>query len=164
MTVVQLGDGGIGYCSARADDCLRPAVATVLQTPIEQVPDPRLDERLAAGDHFDVISAESWSTLLDWLADRGLRLVVHEPAHAVALERWIGAIVDPIWAALQELGVERDDDSLFFDDHAVVCRYAEVVHDPAVGLQPPAGQQLRRYSLSDITYGLSFQPKEQGNG
>jgi len=48
--VVRLGEGELGYCMnpARLDDCLRPCIATVLQVPVEQVPDPRLDDRHAA--------------------------------------------------------------------------------------------------------------------
>jgi hypothetical protein len=52
-----LRDGTLGYL-ARAgpeDGCFASALATCLQVPIGDVPDPRLDERLAAGESPEAI-------------------------------------------------------------------------------------------------------------
>ena len=49
----RLADGTIGYFTRppRQDDCFAAALATVLRVPIAEVPDPRIDERLARGWH-----------------------------------------------------------------------------------------------------------------
>src|SRR5919112_1774289 len=73
--IVRLTDGGpdygkppgpdddIGYGmnpNGTGDDCLRAAIATALQHPIERVPDLRLDEQLLAGDDPLDVSLASW--------------------------------------------------------------------------------------------------------
>jgi hypothetical protein len=78
-----LADGSIGYAARprwlggrwfpREDDCFASALATVLQVPIDELPDPRIDERLAAGESAGEIArrrqssaAGSWSTGCGW--------------------------------------------------------------------------------------------------
>jgi len=93
---VRLADGTSGYYArrGRGDDCFAAALATCLQVPIGQVPDPRIDERLAAGESADEIEASAWQALGEWLEARGFRMVEHaEPASD--RERWIGVVPFP---------------------------------------------------------------------
>jgi hypothetical protein len=57
-TTVTLSDGKTGYLErpGRADDCLAACLATCLHVPIREVPDPRLDERVAAGESVQEIN------------------------------------------------------------------------------------------------------------
>jgi hypothetical protein len=96
---VPLPGGEVGYTMepGRPDGCLAPCIATILQTPVEEVPDPRVDERRASAPAAvpdDLIVELAWTILDAWLADRGLQAVVHydEPVH---LERWIAVCVPP---------------------------------------------------------------------
>ncbi len=41
-----LRDGSIGYFQRRTDDCMQASVASVSQIPMDQVPDPRIDQQL----------------------------------------------------------------------------------------------------------------------
>jgi hypothetical protein len=181
----QLGNGEIGYCMepTRTDDCLRPAIATVLQVPPCEIPDPRIDERMAAGNTALDVSREGWAELRAWLAHRGLEIAIHEPFPD--RERWIGVaripwIADAYESELQGMPVPQgpaDELLAKFDvfiasewlnymslsDHCLVmCR--DAVHfDPAVGLQPPPGQRLRTYDPSEIVYAITIDPLKELN-
>jgi hypothetical protein len=65
-----LDDGTRGYFvrAPRTDDCQAAAIATVLQVPIETVPDLRIDERLAAGGSPESIERSAVRELRAWLA------------------------------------------------------------------------------------------------
>jgi hypothetical protein len=162
--VVPLGDGELGYCMdpTRTDDCFRSAIATATQIPVEQVPDPRLDRRLAAGDDPQTIGRETWERLAVWLADRGLRLVFHE-AVPVERERWIGVIP---WVASPERRssppaagyIWRDNP---FNDHCLVMTYGDIHFDPAVSAKVPPGMRLPAWRVSDVYYGISFDRQEE---
>jgi hypothetical protein len=91
--IIELDDGTTGFGSdpARTDDCLRPAIATLTQIPIEDVPDPRLDQRLIVGEDPDVVNHEACMEVFVWAASRGLQLNVHETP-PVWRDRWIGLV------------------------------------------------------------------------
>ena len=131
----RLEDGTIGYRVRvpRTDDCFAAALATVLQVPIGEVPDPRIDERLAAGESPEEITSSAWDGLYEWLDRRGLRMIVHEKVPANR-RRWIGIVP---W---------RGD----FNDHCLVMRMDRLLFDPAYlgGNYVPPGK---------IAFGLSFQ-------
>ena len=142
----QLDDGTIGYFvrAPREDDCFAAALATVLQVPIEQVPDPRIDERLAAGESPDDIDRSARSELDRWLAARDLTMVVHAelPTHR---RRWIGVVTLP--------GA--------FNDHCLVMSHDRFLFDPVHYLEHLTGQSdrhpsIRQFRPEDISYGLSF--------
>jgi hypothetical protein len=46
--------------------------------PIDEVPEPQLDKRWAAGEDRKRIDREAWTALENWLTGRGLRMVTHE--------------------------------------------------------------------------------------
>jgi hypothetical protein len=155
--VVQLDGGEVGYCMdpARTDDCFQAAIATAVQVPIEQVPDLRLDRRVAAGDDPEEINRESWVRLEAWLLGRGLRIVVHETV-PVERDRWAGVCLGRPDA---EAGL-RDGYGEFvwrdnpFRDHCLVMTHGDVFFDPAVSVPCPPGKTWRRWycptSVTDL--------------
>jgi hypothetical protein len=93
---LELADGTLGYFmhARRMDDCWQAAVATVLQVPIDDVPDWRLRERRRGGELGGEIVRSAWQEMDRWLAGRGLRMVTHRIVPA-ARARWIGVVVMP---------------------------------------------------------------------
>ncbi len=162
--VLQLGADGVGYGMhpTRPDGCLRAALATATQIPVDQVPDLHLDQRVRAGEDPEEISRDAWARIGEWLSGRGLRLVLHD-AVPVDRDRWVGVIggrVDE--AAMAAVGVEMGNADNPFLDHCIVLSYERIVFDPAVSLKPelPRGMRLPTWQLSQIEYGLSFDRKE----
>lgn len=157
--IVRLADGDIGYCvqPPRSDECFRATIATAIQVPIELVPDPRLDLRLENGDGPERINRESWVQLAKWLDGRGLRIVFHETVPADR-ERWIGVCVATPDQRNQWRELSGFDSP--FLDHCLNFHYDDIVFDPAISLKPPPEQRLRAYRPSEVTYGISFDPKE----
>lgn len=141
----QLPDGTLGYFVRwpRKDDCQRAAIATVLQVPPEELPDPRIDERLAAGETAEEIDLSARRELHLWLAEHGLEMVVHQQL-PLTHRRWIGV-------------AEREG---AFMSHCLVMDRDEVLFDPARILGEKSG--LRRWKLADVTFGLSFEPLTKG--
>jgi hypothetical protein len=113
----ELPDGTTGYFVRlpRLDDCFSAAVATVLQVPIDDVPDPRIDERLRAGDEPHEIDGQAWNALDDWLAARRLRIVLHRIVPACR-RRWIGVV--PFPGDFQHHCLVMAGDQLLFDPQA----------------------------------------------
>lgn len=138
---VTLGDGTIGYFErpGRTDDCFAACLATCLQVPLDEVPDPRLDERLRAGEDPAEINRSAWQTLAAWLTGRGLQVVVHDEPPFEA-PRWIGVVRFPG----------------HFNDHCLVMAGAEVLFDPVDRAQHE--RPVRNYTPDDVAAGLSFQP------
>lgn len=172
----RLPDGTTGYSMFpdRMDDCLRAAVATVLQVEPRAIPDPQIARRLLAGDDPDVITRETWALLERWLSERGLRVVHHETP-PVDVDRWIGvcggadaaasaesvrermAVVDRVTRRHMErrgmpdqlLGLEH------FSGHCLVMARGRLLFDPAEGVEPPPGMTARRWRPSEVKSGLS---------
>ena len=143
-----LADGTVGYCvrAPRRDDCFAAALATCLQVPIDELPDPRIDERLDAGETPDEINRAASVALAVWLQTADLRMVIHHKLPP-RRRRWIGVIP-----------MAGD-----FQDHCVVLNGREILFDPAVwqpvaGSDPVADENVVAYTFHDVTYGLSFQP------
>jgi hypothetical protein len=135
----------IGYAMHpfRTDDCLRPAIATVTQIPIEQVPDLRLDQRAEDGEDDDAISASSWTAIEEWAASNRLRMRSWRTP-PVARRRWIGVVV-----------VEG---GLY--DHCLVMDGERILFDPAYSVALPPGHRLHEYTAESVTYGISFEKEE----
>lgn len=160
--VVRLGENEVGYCMdpERTDDCLRPAVATALQVPVEQVPDPRLDQRLARGDDPEEIGRDTWVRLMEWLDRRGLQLSIHRDV-PVARERWIGVCPGGVptenqVALARLMGFQFRGNP--FADHCLVMSHDEILFDPAISLRLPRGVRTRAWRPSQVAYGLTFDP------
>ncbi len=125
----RLSDGSIGYHPLRFDACFPAALATCLRVPIEEVPDPCLDERLEAGEDAGKIDRAAKLELSDWLRARDLAMETWETTlvngkhyHERKLpERWIG--IAP-W-----LGGGG------FSDHCLVMAGTDRLFDPST---PPA--------------------------
>lgn len=133
----RLSDGTTGYAMVRTDDCLRAAVATCIQVDIDEVPDARIDERLAAGESVERVDRESWRQMVEWLGGRGYEVVEH--AKPPNRGRWLGIVEIP----------------QAFQSHTMVMAGRLVLFDPAV--RPG----VRTFYPWEVTRGLSFTPKEQ---
>lgn len=143
---VPLPNGDTGWCVRRSDDCLAAAVASLLQVPIDQVPDPNLDASIAAGANADELATQMWSDLSRWAQDRGLQMTYHEQV-PVDADRWIGII--PMFG----FGLAA------FADHCVVCmRDGTILFDPTCNVTVRPGLRLKTYQRLDIKAGISFQP------
>ena len=143
-----LRDGTIGWYVRvpRADDCWCAAVSSCLQVPIDEIPDPEIDRRLAAGDSPRQINRDAWFEFLSWLSQRGLRMIVHRKVPA-RRARWLGIVEQP--------------DGIF-QDHTLLMSYGELLFDPAVDAAEvfggrPDRRLVRRFHPKNVTYGLSFQ-------
>jgi hypothetical protein len=153
---VLLRDGTVSYRvrAPRRDECWRSAVATVLQVPIDDVPDWRLDERHRGGEDTGEIRRSAWQEMARWLAGRGQRMVTHRTVPA-ARARWIGVV--PMRG--------------LFNDHCLAMSWGEVLHDPTVDFQPVGLAKIVSTSQlatirsirpciwgpEDVRYGFSFQ-------
>jgi hypothetical protein len=133
----RLPDGTVGYYARlpRTDDCWAAAVATCLQVPIEEVPDPHLDQQVRDGEDPEEIARLAWEDMDIWLSRRGLRMVRHRKLPA-ARRRWIGVAPAP--------GI--------FQDHCVVMSGPDYLFDPCD--HPALAGLLRR--PSGLRYGFSF--------
>ncbi len=135
-----LSDGTVGYYARapRMDDCFCAALASCLQVPIGEVPDPRLDERLRAGDAPEVIDADADRELAVWLAERGLRMVEQPVSTAMSWSRWIGIVPLPGW----------------FNSHTLLMGLSRVLFDPTAEI----GGGVRVFGARDVRYGYCFAP------
>jgi hypothetical protein len=129
----RLADGTVGYHMRRTDDCWRAAVATCLQVPIEELPDARIDQRLAAGEPIEQVDEAAWSEMCEWLAARGWTLIEHS-APPVHLDRWIGIVP-----------VNRP-----FASHSLVMTGPRVLFDPS------AKPGVRTFYPIEVKLGYSF--------
>jgi hypothetical protein len=129
-----LRDGTLGYSARRMDDCLQAALATCVQAPSPTVPDPRLDERLIAGEDPEEIARSSWLAMVRWAARCGLTITIH-PSPPTSERRWIGVV--------PAAGV--------FNDHCLVMNRSEILFDP---------MSLRRnhsqHDPSEIDWGITL--------
>jgi hypothetical protein len=141
--IIELRDGTTGYGSdpARPDDCFRPAIATLTQIPIEEVPDPRLDQRLVVGEDPDVVNREAWEELIRWAAGRGLRINLHDDV-PLKRNRWIGMV---------ETGAPCE-----FATHCLVLAHGELLFDPGISSRPPPGYRQATYTPDDVSLGVTF--------
>jgi hypothetical protein len=145
---VPLPGGLTGWCVRRSDDCLCAAVATATQTPIDQVPDPHIDERLAAGDRPGELCSKMWADLSAWARDRGTPLRSW-PDPSACRGLWIGLAPHPFPAAMPP-----------FSEHCLVMLDDTILWDPnAAGGLP--GLRAKVFSRMHITAGISF-PAQQG--
>lgn len=138
-TTTRLADGTVGYYErgTRTDDCWAAAVATCLQVPLDEVPDPRLDERVQAGEDPDGINRSAWAEFDRWLGEGGLSMTVHRKVPAPR-RRWIGIVKFP---------------GLFMA-HCLVMSRDEVLFDPVDRTRHE--RKVRTYSPADVSYGYSF--------
>lgn len=130
-----LEDGTIGYYMRRGDDCWPAALATVLQTPLGELPDLNLDQRVELGQNPADISISAWVEIEDWLATRNLRMQLHRRL-PITRHRWIGIVP-----------VSGD-----FQSHCLVMTRAQKLFDPAERIWGKAGC----YEAEHVGYGLSF--------
>lgn len=145
---------GYGMHPYRTDDCLRAAIATATQIPIEQVPDLSLDQRLERGEDQDEISRTSWIRIEEWAASLGLRMKLWEEV-PVPKERWIGI------STFTGDSEDDDDEATVFGDHCLVMRRDDVLFNPNCTVVAPPGTKLLHPALDSITYGLSFESLEE---
>lgn len=141
---VYLGPYEIGYGMRRTDDCLRAAIATATQIPISELPDPRLDERLRAGDDVSQISSEALAQLVRCLDEHRLELAFHREV-PLELDRWVAVL--------------SASSGRPFMDHCLVMSHSRKIFDPAWGCKPPPGMRPRRWFADMIVYGISFDRK-----
>ena len=132
----QLSDGTVGYHMNRVDDCQQAALATLLQVPLSEVPDARIDARIAAGESVEHVDKTAWTQMLKWLAGRGLKLIRHgrPPTH---LPRWLGIVPNPAP----------------FQGHTLVMAGPQILFDPAV---KPG---IRTFFACEVQFGYSIQER-----
>lgn len=153
---------GYGMDPYDTDDCLRAAIATATQVPIEEVPALTLDQRLDRGEGPDEISRTTWQTIDRWADDRGLEGWFHEDV-PVSRRRWIGVIATDhqVSVFIDAAGqVVPDEESATFNDHCLVMSHEDLVFDPSCSVKLPPGMRMMAYDPSEITYGISFDRKE----
>jgi hypothetical protein len=144
-----LADGSTGWypryerAYSRGDDCFPAALATVLQVPVDELPDAHIDERLAAGEDPEAIDRSVWAELERWLEKRRLRIVRHRML-PVAEPRWLGICPVAGW----------------FQSHALAMSEDQVLFDPVVAWYRQAfpSQRLRVFTVDDVGLGYSFRP------
>lgn len=138
--VTCLPDGTVGYFmrAPRMDDCWCAAVATCLQVPIREVPDPCIDKKLTAGVRAEEINRSAWVRTERWLKKLGLRMIVHHKV-PVPHPRWIGV-------ARGHPGPRGQ-----FADHCLVMTGDEVLFDTL-----PHLPYFVRLGAPDILWGVSF--------
>lgn len=141
-----LPNGEIGWCQVRWDECLRMAVATLLQIPPSEVPDLHVDRRMEAGESADEIAAQVNRTYMDWAAERGLQITAHRNL-PVDRERWLGVVPQPG----------------YFQNHVVVMRRRKVHFEVVPAAAAPKGYRVKRFQLGDIAEGVTFDPIEKGS-
>lgn len=168
----QKGDEiGFGMDPYESDDCLRAAIATCTQTPVEQVPDFALERRLQKGESPAEVSRTSWERLHQWAATRRLTLEVsgsvpmeHERwigvVESANTERFIGLTQDEWREYREETAVRRGAHEFTatpFQDHCLVMRGEDLHFDPACSVRVPPGALYRyEFDPADITYGIAF--------
>jgi hypothetical protein len=132
----QLSDGSTGWHMKRVDDCQAAALATLLQIPLSEVPDARLDQRLAAGESVAHVDRTAWAEMIRWLRGRGLALIRHgrPPTH---LPKWLGIVPHP------------DP----FKGHCLIMVRDRVLFDPSV--RPG----VRTFYAVEVQYGYSIQER-----
>lgn len=140
MRMTRLEDGRVAWYQARADDCLRPALATLLQVLPEDLPDPEIDKCLANGMDPEDVNRLAHSELQAYLAGYGLRAVFHSSPPADR-HCWIG--------------ISPGDGRSRFGDHCVVMDGEDIVHDPAEGFPTPAGTKVA--PTEEITRGITLE-------
>ncbi len=133
--VVRLPTGHRAWYQRREDDCFCAALATLMQVDIEQLPDPRIDERLEAGDDPEVIDREAGQALAVWLTVRGWRLAYHATP-PVDRGAWIG--VSPGEGP--------------FSDHCLVMCLDRFVHDPA------SNWSAQVQHIFEVDHGYTIEP------
>lgn len=135
-TTSELSDGSTGWHMKRTDDCQQAALATLLQVSLSEVPDARIDARLAAGESVEDVDRTAWQEMLQWLDGRGLKLIRHgrPPTH---LPRWLGIVPNPE----------------AFKGHTLVMAGSRVLFDPAV--RPG----IRTFFAVEVAYGFSIEGK-----
>lgn len=146
--IIDLGDGLIGYGidPYRTDNCLAAALATAAQVDIAQLPDPRIDERMSAGEDPDEISRDCWERMTSWAHKRGYQLAIHDDELPTDRDRWVGVMSGP--------GV--------FNDHCVVMARHRLLFEPGCTVRTPPGLQVKAIynPLDRITYAITLDPLE----
>jgi hypothetical protein len=139
--VVQLafrtGPSAISWRWPRGDDCWAAAVATCLQVPIDEVPDPRIDARLAQGATPAEIDTSAQQEMKRWLKSRGLRMVFHREVPP-DLPRWLGVV---------PLAGE-------FNSHSMVMSHDKVLFDPVD--EEAHERPVRTFPPDAVAWGVSF--------
>jgi hypothetical protein len=142
---VPLPNGLRGWTVQRSDQCLQAAVATATQTPLDQVPDAHIDERLAAGADDDELAGQVFGDLERWAHGRGLEMLFEELA-----------VPQPgLWIGLVKL---RNFGMTLFADHCLVLAGDTIAWDPCAGIPVGRGLRVKIYSRLDITASVVFQP------
>jgi hypothetical protein len=145
---------GYGMHPYRVDDCLRAAIATATQIPVEDVPDLGLDDRLDRGEEPDEVGLAVWAQVQRWAATHELAMRFWETLPAPR-DRWIGVSGSGTAAAAEK----RKGASPFLDHCLVMCR-DRILFNPVCSVVPPPGTEAGGYRYS-FTYGISFDKKER---
>jgi hypothetical protein len=129
-----LPDGTVGYYIRRGDDCMAAALATLIQVPLDEVPNARLVDRASAGEGREQTSRSAWEELERFAASRGLRFEIHDPP-PWRRARWVGVIPGGL---------------LPHDGHALLMCRKRIVFDPSSNIDIS-----HTWTIDRIAWGLT---------
>lgn len=138
----RLRDGTLGYSQRRTDDCLQAAIASLLQIPMCQVPDLRIDRQLASGLEPDEMERNIAQTMRRWTTERGLTVLLH-PTMPTSARRWIG--------------VTRVEDDLY-SDHCLLMSGRDCLFDPYQPI-PDNDDPWGSHEFGDLDYGITIEKR-----
>jgi hypothetical protein len=163
---------GYGMHPFMADDCMRCAIATATQVPIEQVPNLKIYERVLAKESADEISRSTWDRIIAWAERLELSVMLWErrageepgvvPKDLPDLpHRWVGVVDSPESSFVIDDGQVVSASESCLGGHCLVMgSRGQVIFDPACSVKPPPGMKLHRFFAQDVSYGISFQKEE----
>ena len=172
---VPLADGTVGFLSPedRDDDCYREVVATVLQIPLGELPDARLDERVREGEEPSRVDQIAKRSMRAFLEERGLREVIHPVGALPCHGRWVGIGEEPGWfkshaLAMGGRGVLFDPARAAVHIRGRIWRRSQgfesllAATDPLAYAEMPAEPEwdssVRFFDARDLSYGITFEP------
>lgn len=129
----EMPGGLVGYYMTEHGGCLQAAAATVLQRPLEDLPDTTRS-----------------GVLRQWAEANGYYLTTVRPG------------VDPRPEGLAiGVSVSFPDGLIANARHTVVLRDGRIVFDPASCFLWPGGHPVQPTTAGEIEYALTFQPKKE---
>lgn len=139
-STVRLQDRTTGYFApGRLDRCFSCAIATVLQIPLDEVPDTNIDSRLYRHKTSRTkVLRDSWNLYVEWCDARGRAMIYHEAINPPPEGRWIG--VCPYGRGP-------------FDNHCLVLTDSTVIFNPSTFPHLQLGPPL---TGADVRWGISF--------
>jgi hypothetical protein len=136
----RLRDGTLGYLQRDVADCLRAALASLLQIPMPNVPEMPTNKLLSGemdAEEFERVAARR---LDRWTAERGLTARFHASPRTSG--RWIGVLLSEEWSVL--------------NDHCLLMSGRDCLFDPGTPVPRPLDEPTDQ-DLADIDYAITVE-------